>query len=307
MYLFWQVLVHINPSPGYNSLHYALDLSVTSTVSRRIFERLYAMKPHKQARMCAVDFKLDSWFTESSGNTVYIASELNGPSVLMCKLSFLTPFSKSLSLPQFQELLARNPCGFPEGQRSRDSNRPPKVAPHQFVCLLLLLSFFLGQGSQLCHYHGPITAHRIAMSKSAKEGWVDFSLSTFCAPQSTLHLSKWRLCIAVVACWCDSYDNGHRIVFLLPSLTTLNYYFVLILRVAATDDLDDDDGRLVERGIYTDYIIVSKETSLSIAGLDHGSSSISENGTECLATKNLNLKIFTWLEFRDITKSTRSK
>ena len=53
----------------------------------------------------------------------------------------------------------------------------------------------------------------------------------------------------------------------MPSLTTLSYYFVLILRVTATADLDDD-GRLVERGIYTDYVIVSIEKSLGIAALD---------------------------------------
>ena len=56
------------------------------------------------------------------------------------------------------------------------------------------------------------------------------------------------------------------IACLLPSLTTLQYYFILILRVAATAAVDDD-GRLVERGIYTDYVIASKETSLGIAVL----------------------------------------
>ena len=45
--------------------------------------------------------------------------------------------------------------------------------------------------------------------------------------------------------------------------TTLLQYIVLILRVAATADLDDD-ARLVERRIYTDYVIVSKETSWAL-------------------------------------------
>ena len=67
--------------------------------------------------------------------------------------------------------------------------------------------------------------------------------------------------------------SRHRIACLLPSLTILHYYFVLILRVAATADLDDD-GRLVERGIDTDYVIVSKETSLGIAGLQSPASQI---------------------------------
>ena len=102
--------------------------------------------------------------------------------------------------------------------------------------------------------------------KSAKEWWVDFPLSTFWVLQITLPLSKSLLCIALVACWCVPYGNRHRIACLLPPPTTLHYYFVLILRVAATGDLDND-GRLVERGIYTDYVIVSKETSLGIADL----------------------------------------
>ena len=49
--------------------------------------------------------------------------------------------------------------------------------------------------------------------------------------------------------------------------TTLHYYFVLILRVAGNADLDDD-GRLMERVIYTDYVIISKKTSLGIAALE---------------------------------------
>ena len=81
---------------------------------------------------------------------------------------------------------------------------------------------------------------------------MDFPLSTICVLQSTLRVS---------------YDNRHRIACLLPSLTALHYYFVLILRVAAPADLDDD-GKLGERGIYTDYVIVSTETSLGIAAID---------------------------------------
>ena len=100
---------------------------------------------------------------------------------------------------------------------------------------------------------------------SAKEEWVEFPLSTFRVPQITLPLSKALLCIALVACWCVSYDNRHRIACLLPSLTTLHYYFGLILRVAATADLDDESGTLVESGIYADYAIVSKDTSLGIS------------------------------------------
>ena len=110
------------------------------------------------------------------------------------------------------------------------------------------------------------------MPKVSEGGGVDFLLSTFCVIQSALPLSKSLLCITLVACWCVSYDNGFRIACLLPSLTTQHYYFVLILRVAATADLDDE-GRLVERGIYTDYVIVSKETRLGIAtleGMVHG-------------------------------------
>ena len=52
----------------------------------------------------------------------------------------------------------------------------------------------------------------------------------------------------------------------MSSPTTLHYYFVLILPVAATADLDDD-GSLVERGIYTDYVVVFKETNSGIAVL----------------------------------------
>ena len=97
---------------------------------------------------------------------------------------------------------------------------------------------------------------------------MDFPLSTFCVLQSTLPLSKSLLFIALVACSCVSYDNRQRIACLLSSLTTLHHDFVLILHVAATADLDDD-GRLVERGIYTDYVIVSKGTSLGIAELGY--------------------------------------
>ena len=95
---------------------------------------------------------------------------------------------------------------------------------------------------------------------------MDFPLFTLCVLQRILPLSKSLFRIALVACCCVSYDNRHRIACLLPSLTSLHYYFVLILRVAATADLYDD-GRLVERGIYTDYVIVSKETSLGIAAI----------------------------------------
>ena len=102
--------------------------------------------------------------------------------------------------------------------------------------------------------------------KVSEGGWVDFPLSTFCLLQSTLPLSMSLLCKPLVACWCVSYDNHHQIACFLPSLTTLHYYFILILCVTATADLDDD-GRFVERGIYTDYVIVSKETSLCIADL----------------------------------------
>ena len=87
---------------------------------------------------------------------------------------------------------------------------------------------------------------------------MDFPLSTFCVLQSTLPLSKSLRCMALVACWCVSDDYRHRIACLLPSLTTLH-----CLRVVATADLDDN-GRLMERGIYTDYVIVSKETNLGI-------------------------------------------
>ena len=55
-------------------------------------------------------------------------------------------------------------------------------------------------------------------------------------------------------------------------MTTLHYYFVLILRVAATADLSD--GRLLERGIYTDYVIVFKDTSLGIATVDYTNESV---------------------------------
>ena len=41
----------------------------------------------------------------------------------------------------------------------------------------------------------------------------------------------------------------------------------MIPRVAAIADLDDDDGRLVEKGMNTDYVMVSKEASLGIAEL----------------------------------------
>ena len=70
-----------------------------------------------------------------------------------------------------------------------------------------------------------------------------------------------------MVCLRVSFDKCHSIACLLPSLTTVYYYFVLILRVAATANLEDD-GRLVDREMYTDYVIVSKETSLGIAGLD---------------------------------------
>ena len=57
-----------------------------------------------------------------------------------------------------------------------------------------------------------------------------------------------RLCsevhsIAVLVCWCVSFDNRHRIACLLPSLTT-EHYFVLILHVTATTE-STEDGRLV--------------------------------------------------------------
>ena len=55
--------------------------------------------------------------------------------------------------------------------------------------------------------------------------------------------------IMEIVCWCVSFDNRHQIACLLPSSTTLHFYFVLILRVAATADLDDD-GTLVV-GPYT--------------------------------------------------------
>ena len=39
--------------------------------------------------------------------------------------------------------------------------------------------------------------------------------------------------------------------------------------VAATADLDDnDDGRLVKMGIYSDYVVVLKETSFGFAVVD---------------------------------------
>ena len=78
---------------------------------------------------------------------------------------------------------------------------------------------------------------------------MEFPLSTLYVLQSTLPLSKAVHCIAVVACLCISFDNRHRIVCLLTSLTTVHYYFVLILRVTATMDVSDD-GRLVV-GEYT--------------------------------------------------------
>ena len=78
---------------------------------------------------------------------------------------------------------------------------------------------------------------------------MEFPLSTFCVLKSTLPVSTSLLYITLVACWCVSFDNRHRIVCLLPSLTTVYYYFVLILRVTATVDLSDD-GMLVV-GEYT--------------------------------------------------------
>ena len=89
-----------------------------------------------------------------------------------------------------------------------------------------------------------------AVMPKVSEGGVDgFSSFTFCVLQSSLPLSKTLLFIAMVASWCVSYDNRHRIACLLPSLTTLLYYFVFILRVTATADLSDD-GRLLV-GEYT--------------------------------------------------------
>ena len=73
---------------------------------------------------------------------------------------------------------------------------------------------------------------------------MEFPLSTFCVLQSTLPLSKALLSIALVACYCVSFDNRLRITCLLPTLTIEHYYFVLILRVTASTDLTDD-GRLM--------------------------------------------------------------
>ena len=56
-------------------------------------------------------------------------------------------------------------------------------------------------------------------------------------------------CIAVVVSWCVSFNKRRRITCLLPSLTTVHYYFVLILHITATMELLDD-GRLVV-GEYT--------------------------------------------------------
>ena len=85
-----------------------------------------------------------------------------------------------------------------------------------------------------------------AQTQRRRGGWnFLFPLSTY---YKVLYTSL-RLCsevhsTVVVVCCCVSFNNRHRTACLLPSLTTVNYYFVLILHVTATTDLSDD-GRLV--------------------------------------------------------------
>ena len=179
----------------------------------------------------------------------------------------------------------RNPLGGTE-TRTRDPSggrRAPNCLCHEaaFQLVIFCLRCNTDHRKVLCSLKS-IQDHKLVIIESYIEispvileqwcpklnegGWVDFPLSTSCILQSTLPLSMSLLRIALVACLCVSYDNRHRIACLLPSLTTLDYYLVLILRVAATIDLYDD-ARLVERGIYTDYVIISKETSLGITAV----------------------------------------
>ena len=65
----------------------------------------------------------------------------------------------------------------------------------------------------------------------------------------SLRLCSKIYCIAVVVCWCVSYDNRHRITCSLLSLTTEPYYFVLIVCVTATTELSGDERLVV--GEYT--------------------------------------------------------
>ena len=57
---------------------------------------------------------------------------------------------------------------------------------------------------------------------------------------SSLRLCSEVYCIALVTYLYVSFNNRHRIACLLPSLPTLHYYFVLILRVTATVEPSDD-------------------------------------------------------------------
>ena len=85
-----------------------------------------------------------------------------------------------------------------------------------------------------------------AQSQRRRGGWSFlFPLSAYNkALCPSLRLCSEVHCIAVVSCRRASFDNRHRIACLLPSLATVHYYFVLILRVTATTELSDN-GRLV--------------------------------------------------------------
>ena len=96
---------------------------------------------------------------------------------------------------------------------------------------------------------------------SAKEGWGEFPLFTFCIPQSTLPLSKTVHCIAVVVCWCFIWQLPSNSLFV-----AITDYIILLFRFDFTLLLLKVGGR----GIYTDYVIVTKETSLGIDGVNYG-------------------------------------
>ena len=107
-----------------------------------------------------------------------------------------------------------------------------------------------------------------AQCQRRRGGWSFlFPLSAYYkALYPSLRLCSEVYCIAVVVCWCVSFDNCHQVACLLPSLTTEHYilfwfYVSQLLRILLW-------RKVGGRGIYTDYIIVSKEMTSGIASLN---------------------------------------
>ena len=106
--------------------------------------------------------------------------------------------------------------------------------------------------------------------KSAKEGWVEFPLSTFCVLTKHSPVSKallrsiWHCSVSLLMCFVWQPPSNSLFVAVTDYRTLLFCFDSTRHRFYGTFRRLKVGGR----GTYTYYVIVSKETSLGIAGLN---------------------------------------